>query len=312
MMFRKGSHPSGLPWRAGDLVEVRSQREILATLDHEGKLDGVPFMPEMAEHCGRRFRVYRRAEKVFLDHHYYVAALKATVLLEGARCGGASHGGCQMGCLMFWKEAWLKCVDAPEASQDIQIEASCPSDRQPGLPVRQDGRFCCQATELVRATTRLPWWDARQYVRDVTSGNMTIGQMGWLLVVQGRNMLRRIMRRERVGTLRGRNGGNANGRLGLQLGEIVEVKTKEEIQATLDKHGKTRGLGFAPEMAECCGRQYRVAGRVERLILEWSGEMQPISDTVILEGVTCDGISRRGCPRDCYQLWREAWLKKVD
>jgi hypothetical protein len=39
--------------------------------------------------------------------------------------------------------------------------------------------------------------------------------------------------------------------------------------------------------------------------------MQPISDTVILEGVTCNGVSRRGCPRDCHQLWREAWLKRV-
>lgn len=312
MMFRKGNHRSRPPWRVGDLVEVRSQREILATLDREGKLDGVPFMPEMAEHCGRRRRVYRRAEKVFLDHHYYVAGLKSTLLLENVRCGGASHGGCQMACLMFWKEAWLKPVDAPEATPDMPIEASFPTDRPPDLPVRQNGRFCCQATELVRATTRVPWWDARQYVRDVTSGNMTIGQMGRLLVVQGRNMLRRILHRERVGTLRGLNGGNANGRLGLQPGEIVEVKSKEEIQATLDKHGRTRGLGFAPEMAECCGRRYRVASRVERLILEWSGEIQPISDTVILEGVTCDGISRRGCPRDCYQLWREAWLKKVD
>ena len=99
MMFRKRSHPSRPPWRVGDLVEVRSQREILATLDHEGKLDGVPFMPEMAEHCGRRFLVYRRAEKVFLDHHYYVAGLKSTVLLEDVRCGGASH-----------KRPWRRCL----------------------------------------------------------------------------------------------------------------------------------------------------------------------------------------------------------
>jgi len=312
MMFRKRGQENRPSWRVGDLVEVRSQREIVATLDPEGRLEGVPFMPEMAEQCGRRFRVYRRAEKVFLDHHFYVAGLKGTVLLEGVRCDGASHGGCQMGCLMFWKEAWLKPVDAARATEDAEVDDSCSSDRGRGLSVKQNGRFCCQATELVRATTRLPWWDVSQYVQDVTSGNMTAGQVGRMLLVQARNLLRRILRRDRVGAVRGLNKKSANGRLGLQPGEIVEVKSKEEIRATLDKHGRTRGLGFAPEMAECCGRRYRVASRVERLILEWSGEIRPISDTVILDGVTCDGISRRGCPRDCHQLWREAWLKKVD
>ena len=308
MMFRKRGHENWPSCRVGDVVEVRSQREILATLDPDGKLEGVPFMPEMAEHCGRRFRVYRRAEKVFLDHHFYVAGLKGTVLLKGIRCDGASHGGCQMDCLMFWKEAWLKPVDA---ARDTEVEESCPTDRGRGLSVKQNGRFSCQATELIRATSRLPWWDVRQYVRDVTSGNMTAGQMGRMLLVLGRNTLRRIQHRERVGAVRGPNEKGANGRLGLQPGEMVEVKSKEEIQATLDKHGRTRGLGFAPEMLECCGRRYRVASRVERLILEWSGQMQPISDTVILEGVTCDGVSRRGCPRDCHQLWREAWLKRA-
>ena len=33
--------------RAGDVVEVRSLDEILATLDEQGELDALPFMPEM-------------------------------------------------------------------------------------------------------------------------------------------------------------------------------------------------------------------------------------------------------------------------
>ena len=31
---------------AGEFVEVRSREEILSTLDHNGKLDSMPFMPE--------------------------------------------------------------------------------------------------------------------------------------------------------------------------------------------------------------------------------------------------------------------------
>ena len=45
----------------GDLVEVKTPDEILQTLDAAGALDHLPFMPEMLEFCGQRFRVSRRA-----------------------------------------------------------------------------------------------------------------------------------------------------------------------------------------------------------------------------------------------------------
>ena len=44
----------------GDWVEVRSKEEILSTLDSNGRLDGMPFMPEMFAFCGKRFQVYKR------------------------------------------------------------------------------------------------------------------------------------------------------------------------------------------------------------------------------------------------------------
>ena len=50
--------------RAGDLVRVRTEEEILRTLDADGRLEGVPFMPEMLRFCGREFRVRARAHKV--------------------------------------------------------------------------------------------------------------------------------------------------------------------------------------------------------------------------------------------------------
>jgi hypothetical protein len=49
--------------RRGDLAEVRKPSEILATLDERGALAGLPFMPEMAAFCGRRFVVDRRMER---------------------------------------------------------------------------------------------------------------------------------------------------------------------------------------------------------------------------------------------------------
>jgi len=46
--------------RPGDLVEVRTANEILRSLDSNGTLDGLPFMPEMVEFCGRGYRVFQR------------------------------------------------------------------------------------------------------------------------------------------------------------------------------------------------------------------------------------------------------------
>ncbi|MFH1264229.1 MAG: hypothetical protein ABIK89_00770 [Planctomycetota bacterium] len=319
MMFRKRHSEKAPKLRRGDLVEVLGQREILATLDSQAKLEGIPFMAEMSPFCGRRFRVARRADKVFLDHHFYVAGMNGTVLLEGVRCDGASHGGCQMRCLAFWKEAWLKKVDPAEATERADADEHTPNKRE-SLPVlrgepcqtssAESGRVCCQATELVTATSRLPCWNVGQYVRDLASRDMTIREFIGVLSLQVCNKLRRLCGRPRCGAVHGQSGNPPGDRLNLEPGEIVEVKSRAEIEATLDASGKTRGLGFASEMLDFCGRRFRVASRVERIILEWSGEMRPIADTVILEGVTCNGVSRRGCPRDCYQLWRESWLKR--
>jgi len=46
--------------RRGDLVEVKAPSEILQTLDADGTLDRLPFMPEMLGYCGRRFQVAER------------------------------------------------------------------------------------------------------------------------------------------------------------------------------------------------------------------------------------------------------------
>jgi CelD/BcsL family acetyltransferase involved in cellulose biosynthesis len=296
--------------RRGQIVEVRRPSEIFATLDSEGRLEGLPFQPEMLAHCGRSFRVCRRAETVFLDHHYYVAKLDHTVLLENVRCDGRAHHGCQMGCMLFWKEAWLKPLDDPSPT-DPSGDGQSPSSAQPRLPVLQGDRFCCQATELVRATRRLPWWDVRQDVDDLTSGEWTFREKAFMGGVLVYNRIRRICGLPPCGQVCGSQQQTPRQSLNLQPGTLVEVKSREEIEATLDAHGKNRGLGFGGSMLDFCGRRYRVASRVDRLILEWSGRMRKLADTVVLENVLCDGLDKRGCPRGCYHLWREIWLKRL-
>ena len=50
--------------KAGDEVEVKSIDEILSTLDDKGRLDLLPFMPEMKKFCGKKFKVYKREDKI--------------------------------------------------------------------------------------------------------------------------------------------------------------------------------------------------------------------------------------------------------
>jgi hypothetical protein len=187
----------------GDLVEVRAEREILATLDECGELDGLPFMPEMLQFCGRRFVVDKVASKACDTISWTgLHRMNDAVHLAGVRCDGAAHGGCQAGCLVYWKTVWLKKAEPAEDHSGADPAGQPGPSRRP-VPVgsREDlsilacsvatlrtvaGKadastassrtvYSCQATELLRAAPeRIPIWDLRQYVADVRSGNARV------------------------------------------------------------------------------------------------------------------------------------------
>ena len=163
----------------GDWVVVRSEEEILATLDDSAALEGLVFMPEMLAFCGQRFQVYKRADKT-CDTIQLTGMLRmhSTVHLRMLRCNGAAHGDCQAGCLFFWKEAWLRRADddgrttpAGDATTTQRSAGRPPRDRAwlESTTVRQvpdsdETHFRCQATELPNATCPLKWWKPVQYV----------------------------------------------------------------------------------------------------------------------------------------------------
>lgn len=344
-MNRKGAHVSvrpALDLRAGELVEVRSKEEILRTLDSFGTLESLPFMPEMLQYCGRRFRVYKRADKTCDTIDWgLLRRMENASHLEELRCDGAAHGGCQAGCLLFWKDAWLKRVDerAPNTITEPQVPQPSPQSSGdantctvPALSraarrVSDDGEeiFSCQATELKRATTSpLPWWEPTQYIRDVRSRNATVGSVvrsivvGFFNKVQAFNVrflprLKLVQGGRTYPFLLGTSHGSAPPEtLDLQPGDLIEVKSKQEIFRTLDERERTRGLRFDGEMLRYCGRRGRVLRRVERIIDEKTGRMLSInSDCIIVESFVCMGAYHRSCPRAIYPYWRESWLRRV-
>ena len=318
--------------RIGDVVEVRSPEEILATLDENGELDGLPFMPEMLAWCGRRVRVDKLALK-FCDTIDWngIYRMRDAVHLEASRCDGQAHGGCQAGCNIYWKEAWLKQVPDGEpgpspATPACTLATLTAATRRPADPsAPREERYACQATELLRAAPeRIPSWEGRQYVQDVRSGNTGVLAMIRTLIIALFNEYQDVSRRLLPRPLRIRGGRRypfIEGRLeetpvqplGLQAGERVRVKRKEEIVATLDTNNANRGMSFDGEMLRYCGQEARVLRRVERIIDEKSGRMLHFKNPcIVLDDVTCTGSYHRQCPRGIYPYWREIWLERVD
>src|SRR5215471_18037432 len=187
--------------RIGDWVEVRSKQEILETLDCRGRLDGMPFMPEMFAFCGQRFRIYKWAHKTcdYSTEPYTCRNLVDAVHLE-TRCGGEAHDGCQAACLLYWKLAWLKHLDRSVADSVSSANDRTGKVRETAKQtrpcnendvwdnVREPGTddatptYVCQMTQIRSATTPLTWWDPRQYLKDYSSGNVTLGRMASGLV----------------------------------------------------------------------------------------------------------------------------------
>ena len=326
--------PAGqvLELRVGEIVEVRSEAEILATLDARAELESLPFMPEMLQFCGRRFRVDKLAVKLCdTIGSTGIYRMHNAVHLEGLRCDGQAHGGCQAGCLIYWKEAWLKRVPAGEPAPAPAPAPGCTlatltaATRRPADPAAPgEERYACQATELLRAAPeRIPAWDARQYVQDVRSGNAgalaTIRTLGIGLFNEYQDASRRLLPRplriragRRYPFIDGRLRKTPVQTLGLQAGERVRVKRREEIVATLDANNANRGMSFDGEMLRYCGQEARVLRRVERIIDEKSGRMLRLKNPcIVLDDVTCPGAYHRQCPRGIYQYWREIWLERV-
>jgi hypothetical protein len=324
--------------RVGDWVEVRSEAEILATLDDRGELDELPCMPEMLAYRGRRLRVAKVAHKV-CDNiaRTGLHRMERAVHLTDARCDGSGHGGCQNACLLFWKEAWLRRVEPAEPADPVEPSGSPPAGRAllPLVAVAAtrepavDGavRYSCQATEMRRAAPgALPVRDLDQYVQDVRSGNVGVlaALRGFLIVLfnrlqawSTRTLPESLWFRggARWGFLHGRvlTGRTPPGELGLRPGELVRIRSKQAIEATLNADLQNRGMGFDPEMSRFCGRVARVRRRVDRVIDEKTGRMLTMKyPCIVLEGIVCEGAFSGNCPRAFVAFWREIWLERVE
>lgn len=344
--------------RSGDWVVVKSKEEILNSLDSRGQMEGLPFMPQMFQYCGQRFRVYKKAHKTCDTVNQTGGRRLAGCVHLELRCDGEAYGGCQAACLIFWKDTWLRptnetgrTLDQSLRNEPLQINRSAKTarcsekavwagTRTQDQQVADEPRYICQATQLPFFTTPLSWWDIRQYIEDYISGNVSLGQLlrglvyathnrvSWSSLGLGRPFLSRPLcwLYDKVQALWGglpyprRSGtipadqSTPSRALNLQPGELVRVRSYEEILATLNVENKNRGLCFDAEMVPYCGGVYRVKTRLNKCIDEKTGRLLLFKNaSLILENIWCQARysdCRMLCPRSIYSWWREIWLER--
>lgn len=304
--------------RPGDFVEVKSPGEILQTLDADGTLDRLPFMPEMVEFCGRRFQVSKRVVKTC----YYGTssgmrkfAAEDVVLLEGLRCSGAEHDGCQKACTIFWREAWLRRVSnrvsnaavnppLPDPESSKWLRARLKTSTGPNT-------YFCQASEILNATSELPLWERFQKcLSEVRAGNCGVLEMARRISIW---LFWRVRKQLLGAYARGNQKSTPVETLNLRRGEWVEIKPLAGIAQTLDQKAYNRGLYFTPAMGGLCGERRQVECRPEKIIVDGTGEMRQLRNTVFLEGshCGCSAVAFGGCPRGEFAYWREIWLRRT-
>ena len=99
----------------------------------------------------------------------------------------------------------------------------------------------------------------------------------------------------------------------MRAGDWVRVRSREEIEATLNQWRQLKGCTFMPEQIPYCGTVHQVHKRMKQFVDERDLRVKKVSGIILLEGVRCQGTAQFGrCDRSCFYCWREEWLEKFD
>jgi hypothetical protein len=211
--------------------------------------------------------------------------------------------------MIFWREAWLCKIDRRAAPSRIDSEGiqRLLSRLKTSAGPRT---YFCQASELLKMTRPMLRWERfTQCFSEIRAGNCSAMEMIQRIGVWLFWRIRRLF----LGPYgRGNRKTTPVESLNLQAGEPVKVKSIERIANTLDESARNRGLYFSPDMRRLCGRQARVRSRIDKIIVDGTGEMRQLRNSVYLDGSLCGcaHVAFGGCPRNEFAYWREIWLRQ--
>jgi hypothetical protein len=97
-----------------------------------------------------------------------------------------------------------------------------------------------------------------------------------------------------------------------KTGELVRVRSRAEINSTLDPFKESKGCAFLPEMYQYCDTEQRVLKSMQRFMDERDYRVKKVRGVILLENIICTGTPTFGaCDRCCFLFWREEWLEKI-
>lgn len=98
----------------------------------------------------------------------------------------------------------------------------------------------------------------------------------------------------------------------LKMGDLVRVRSREEIISTLDPFKELKGCAFLAEMYQYCDTQQRVLKSMQHFMDERDYKLKKVHGVILLENVICNGTPTFGaCDRCCFLFWREEWLERI-
>ncbi|SYZ71858.1 putative cytoplasmic protein [Candidatus Zixiibacteriota bacterium] len=95
----------------GETVIIKAVTEIQATLDKDGRCEGLQFMLGMRKYCGQEARVLKKVRTIFDERLWKMVKIRDAYLLEKVTCDGRDvfdGEGCDRTCYFFWKSRWLR------------------------------------------------------------------------------------------------------------------------------------------------------------------------------------------------------------
>ncbi len=330
------SNPHMLDLKPGELVRVRSAQEIFATLDERGTLDGLPFMPEMLKYCGRTLPVdaargrdlrRRRARASHARHRAPAQHPLRRVLpwrlpgrvphvLEGGLAGARPRtparprrGSWTSSEQAFVDETLAPATRVPREGERRSRPVSLPGDRHQagfeataparGRPI-QAGPAQLDASEALRRPVH-PGDQRVAGIQPQAPAEVDCGSPGR----SGSRSCSASSRRAQ--TPKGEP-------LNLQPGDLVRVKSKREIVATLDKANTQP----RPELRSRDGEVLRPhrprphaesPGSSKRRTGRWSRSSPTASSSRASSAPATSTSSARAAST---HYWREIWLERID
>ncbi len=281
----------GPKFAAGETVRVLPREDIAKAYDPAtGALEGCLFMAQMGDYCGRTFRVMQVIDSFFNEHRHRTFRPRSPLyLLENVTCHGKVGefaDKCDHRCYLLWHEEWLQSPGGNGGDAHYDKSALSPSAA---------GSAGCQL----------------QLIDQIGNENTWLNEKLQYSVRKYRYYRRKVLSRLKPNSHALTSSTAAVGEI--RPGDLVRVRPVAEIKSSLDKARKTRGCTFQDRMYEYCGKEFRVAEKVDHFFDESKQKFCKCKNIFLLEGAYCNGQTAylRPCDRNCYYFWQAGWLEKV-